>query len=189
MTGSAITIILSQCPKLLGISPEVSTNQPPYLVFINILSKLPFTKLDAAFGLTALVLLYAIRYFTGLLKFENSPRLQKAVFMFGIMRSGLVVVFGTLISFLITRSLGNNSPVSVIESVPSGFDAMGVPRLHWKVLQEAGSTLPSIVLILILEHITVAKSFGRIYKYAVDSDQEILAIGVCNVIAPFFGYV
>lgn len=184
MTGSAITIVLGQCPKLFGI-PDVSTHESPYLIFGNVLAKLPHTQLDVAFGLVSLVFLYAIRFACGRYT-AKSPALRKAVFLFGIMRNGLIVIVGTFISFMICRGRAT-SPISVIQSVPAGFDAMGIPTLRFDVLQEAGGILPSIVLILILEHISVAKSFGRIYDYQISPDQEILAIGVSNIVGSFFG--
>jgi sodium-independent sulfate anion transporter 11 len=96
------------------------------------------------------------------------------------------VIVGTFISFLINRHR-DKSLISIIESVPAGFDAMGVPKLHLSIIKEAGGLVPSICLILILEHISVAKSFGRMYGYTVNSDQEILAIGVSNAVGSFFG--
>lgn len=184
MTGSAITIVLSQWPKLFGI-PDVSTHASPYLIFGNVLAKLPHTQLDVAFGLTSLIFLYSVRFLCGRYTCK-SPALQKAVFLFGIMRNGLIVIVGTFISFMISRGKPT-SPISVIQSVPAGFDAMGVPTLHFDILSEAGGILPSIVLILILEHISVAKSFGRIYDYQINPDQEILAIGISNIVGSFFG--
>lgn len=184
MTGSAITIVLSQCPKMFGIS-GISTHNAPYLVFVHILEKLNDTKIDVAFGLTSLVFLYAVRYSCN--RFNcKSPILQKSIFLFGIMRNGLIVIAGTFISFLVTRGK-SQSPISIIESVPAGFNAMAMPSLRVDFLQEAGGVLPSIVLIMVLEHISVAKAFGRIYNYQINADQEILAIGVCNVIGSFFG--
>lgn len=184
MTGSAITIVLSQWPKLFGL-PDVTTHAPPYLIFGNIIEKLPQTHLDVAFGLSSLVFLYGVKFICA--RFTcRSPVLQKSVFLFGIMRNGLIVILGTFISFLINKGK-DVSPISVIQSVPPGFDHIAVPKLHFDILQEAGGVLPSIVIILILEHITVAKSFGRIYDYQIDADQEILAIGVTNVVGAFFG--
>lgn len=184
MTGSAITIVISQWPKLFGLS-EVSTHESPYLVFGNTLSNLPYTQLDVAFGLSSLLLLYGIRYICGRLKF-TSKRMEKCVFLFNIMRNGLIVVLGTLITFLV---YGNQDivPISIIRSVPAGFDAMGIPSLRFDILSHASSLLPSIVLIMILEHISVAKSFGRIYDYQINPDQEIFAIGISNVVGSFFG--
>ncbi|GAA5795373.1 hypothetical protein HPULCUR_000729 [Helicostylum pulchrum] len=184
MTGSAITIVLSQWPKLFGI-PNVTTHAAPYKILGNILTNLPQTRLDVAFGLSSLVFLYGVKFICARFTCRNAI-LKKSVFLFGIMRNGLIVIVGTFISYLINRGK-DVSPISVIQSVPPGFDHMAVPKLRFDILQEAGGVLPSIVIILILEHITVAKSFGRIYDYQVDADQEILAIGVANVVGAFFG--
>jgi sodium-independent sulfate anion transporter 11 len=78
MTGSALNIIASQVPGLMGItgfecvlvplSPPLdihmnflSTRAATFLVIINTLKGLPITQKDAAFGLTGLFALYAIR--------------------------------------------------------------------------------------------------------------------------------
>ena len=47
--------------------------------------------------------------------------------------------------------------------------------------------LPAVVIILIIEHIAIAKSFGRIFGYTVIPSQEILAQGAANVLSPFVG--
>ncbi|GKT48346.1 sulfide:quinone oxidoreductase, mitochondrial [Colletotrichum spaethianum] len=68
MTGSAISIAVGQLVTLLGIK-GVNTRDATYLVFINTLKNLPKTKLDAAMGLTALTMLYLLRFiFTTLAK-------------------------------------------------------------------------------------------------------------------------
>ncbi|OBZ83939.1 putative sulfate permease C3H7.02 [Choanephora cucurbitarum] len=185
MTGSAITIVLSQWPKLFGIH-DLSTHDPPYKVFVHFFQKISHTQIDSAFGLSSLVILYLIRYICSKIK-PQSAACQKFVFLFGIMRNGLVVIVATLISFFIWRDKQTKSPYSIIESVPAGFDAMGIPHIRWKVLAQTGNVLPSVVLILILEHISVAKSFGRMSGYQIDPNQEILAIGLVNIVAPFFG--
>ncbi|KAI8367837.1 sulfate transporter family-domain-containing protein [Choanephora cucurbitarum] len=185
MTGSAITIVLSQWPKLFGI-PDLSTHDPPYKVFVHFFQKISHTHIDSAFGLSSLVILYLIRSICSKIK-PQSAACQKFVFLFGIMRNGLVVIVATLISFFIWKDKQTKSPYSMIESVPAGFDAMGVPHIQWNALAQTGSVLPSVVLILILEHISVAKSFGRMAGYQIDPNQEILAIGLVNVVAPFFG--
>lgn len=38
-----------------------------------------------------------------------------------------------------------------------------------------------------IEHIAIAKSFGRINGYVINPSQELLAIGVTNLLAPFLG--
>ena len=43
------------------------------------------------------------------------------------------------------------------------------------------------VIVLLIEHISIAKSFGRINNYTINPSQEMLAIGVTNLLGPFLG--
>jgi sodium-independent sulfate anion transporter 11 len=49
------------------------------------------------------------------------------------------------------------------------------------------SELPAIVVILIVEHIAIAKSFGRIFNYTIIPSQEMIAQGAANILSPFVG--
>ncbi|CAO3599115.1 unnamed protein product [Absidia cylindrospora] len=187
MTGSAISITLGQWPKLFGLS-QVDTHNPAYMIFVDFFKNLPFTKLDVAFGLTGLVALYLVRFGCQYLSSRKGlpGRLQKGVFYFGIMRNGLVVIVGTLISFGINRQ-SETSLISIIKDVPAGFDALAVPMLDSRILAASSAVLPSIIIIMILEHVSVAKSFGRVYDYNINPNQEIFAIGISNILGSFFG--
>ncbi|KAI7907534.1 sulfate transporter family-domain-containing protein [Cokeromyces recurvatus] len=184
MTGSSITISIGQWPKLFGIS-SVNTHDSAYLVFGNFFKHLPETQLDAAFGLMGLLWLYTVRWGTNCLT-KRYPKYEKIFFFANIMRNGLLVIFSTLIAFLININR-SSSPIHILKDVPSGFTAMNVPKIDVKLLSQLSSTLPSVIIILILEHIAIAKSFGRINNYKIDADQEIIAIGATNVIGSFFG--
>lgn len=48
------------------------------------------------------------------------------------------------------------------------------------------SEIPASIIVLVLEHIAISKSFGRINDYKVVPDQELIAIGVTNLIGTFF---
>lgn len=54
------------------------------------------------------------------------------------------------------------------------------------IIDTIASELPVSVIILLLEHIAIAKSFGRVNDYKVIPDQEVVAIGVNNLIGTFF---
>ncbi|RCH83056.1 hypothetical protein CU098_001940 [Rhizopus stolonifer] len=184
MTGSSLTISIGQWPKLFGIQ-SVNTHDSAYLVFGNFFKYLPETKLDAAFGLVGLLWLYTIKYGSVRLT-KRYPKYEKWIFFFNIMRNGILVIFGTLIAFLI--NIGRSeSPISILNTVPSGFTAMDVPGISTGLLSQVASTLPSVVIILVLEHVAIAKSFGRVSNYKIDPDQEIIAIGAANVVGSFFG--
>ncbi|GAB5586175.1 Sulfate permease 2 [Umbelopsis nana] len=184
MTGSAITISIGQWPKLFGIS-GVNTQDSAYLIFGHFFEYLPRTKVDAAFGIIGLIWLFSVRFGTQYLT-KRYPKYEKPLFFFNIMRNGLLVIFGTLIAFLI--NIGKStSPISILKTVPAGFNAMGVPKVEVGLLSEVAGTIPSVVIILILEHVAIAKSFGRINDYKINPNQEIIAIGVANVFGSFFG--
>lgn len=43
------------------------------------------------------------------------------------------------------------------------------------------------VIVLVIEHIAIAKSFGRANNYTIDPSQEMVAIGVTNLLGPLLG--
>lgn len=49
------------------------------------------------------------------------------------------------------------------------------------------SDLPSVVIVLLIEHISISKSFGRVNNYTINPSQELVAIGVANCLGPFLG--
>jgi high affinity sulfate transporter 1 len=184
MTGSAITISIGQWPKLFGIT-AVNTQDSTYLIFGNFFKYLPTTQLDVAFGLTGLVWLYGVRYGCQYLG-KRYPKHSTLFFFLSIMRNGVAVIFGTLIAFLI--NIGKKtSPISILKTVPAGFTAMAVPNVSTNLISAIASSLPGAVIILILEHIAISKSFGRINDYTINPNQEIIAIGFTNIFASFFG--
>jgi sodium-independent sulfate anion transporter 11 len=81
MTGAALSIGVGQVPALMGIS-GINNRGPTYLVIIDTLKGLPRTKLDAAMGLSALFLLYAIRIFCSWMT-KKQPSKKKLWFFVG----------------------------------------------------------------------------------------------------------
>ncbi|CAI7238878.1 BEM_collapsed_G0037250.mRNA.1.CDS.1 [Saccharomyces cerevisiae] len=53
-------------------------------------------------------------------------------------------------------------------------------------MSKLGPNLPASIIVLLLEHIAISKSFGRINDYKVVPDQELIAIGVSNLLGTFF---
>lgn len=68
-----------------------------------------------------------------------------------------------------------------------GFQRVGVPRVDVDLVQRFSSFLPATVIVMLVEHIAIAKSFGRVNNYSIDPSQEMVAIGVTNVLGPFLG--
>ncbi|KAI0721519.1 sulfate permease [Cerioporus squamosus] len=187
MTGSALNIVSGQLPGLLGIS-GFDTRAATYKVFINTLKGLPRTKLDAAFGITGLVSLYAIRWICDRLS-KRYPSRARFFFFMSVFRNAFVIVVLTIASWLYCRDRGHNGkyPIKILQDVPRGFKHLGQPTIDPELVKALAPELPVATIILFLEHIAISKSFGRVNGYKIDPNQELIAIGVTNTIGTLFG--
>lgn len=185
ITGSALNIAVGQVPTLLGMS-GFSSRDSTYRVVINILKHLNSCKLDAAVGMTALAMLYGIR---GLCTFlaRRFPAHKKAFFFVNTLRTVFVILLYTLISWLVNRNRMNNPAFMILRTVPRGFQYAQVPALSSDVVNTFVNQLPATVIVLVIEHISIAKSFGRVNNYTINPSQEFVALGVTNLLGPFLG--
>ncbi|KAK7408416.1 hypothetical protein QQX98_009401 [Neonectria punicea] len=185
MTGSGISIAAGQVPKLMGIK-GVNTRAATYKVIIETLKHLGDTKIDAALGLTALVMLYGIRAICSTLA-KKQPQRAKIYFFISTLRTAFVILLYTGISAGINIHRRDNPLVSIIEDVPSGFTHAAAPEIDARIIKSFISELPAAVIVVLIEHISISKSFGRVNNYIIDPSQELVAIGVTNLLGPFLG--
>lgn len=99
VTAASITIIATQIPTMLGIT-EVNSQAPPYRVLIDTAKSLPNSKLDAAIGLSSLVMLFAIREFCSHMA-SRQPVHKRAWTLASSLRLTFTILLFTLISFLV----------------------------------------------------------------------------------------
>lgn len=192
MTGSAINIAVGQVPTLMGIG-GFNTRDHTYKVVINILKHLGRTKIDAAMGLTALFLLYFIRFtFNQLAK--RHPSRAKAYFFLNTLRTAFVILLYTFVSWLVnrhsthhTKKEADRSPFKILGRVPRGFQHAQVPIVNKEIARFLLPELVQAIIVLVIEHVSIAKSFGRVNNYVIDPSQELVAIGVTNLLGPFLG--
>lgn len=185
MTGSAITIAVGQIPTMLGIT-GFSTRDPSYLVFIHTLQNLGKMKLDAAMGLTALTLLYLIRSACSW-GAHRYPTNQRLIFFISTLRTVFVILLYTMISWLVNKDHRTEPSFKILQDVPRGFQHAGVPMLNASLIRSFLGDLPATVIVLLIEHIAISKSFGRVNNYVINPSQEMVAIGVTNILGPFLG--
>ena len=186
VTAASITIMCTQIPTCLGI-PGINTRESPYQVIINTLKGLPNAQVDAAIGLGSLVLLFAIRDFCGLME-KRQPSQKRMWSFISSLRLTFVMLLFTLVSYLVNRVHGvDNSPFRIVGHIEPGFQKAGLPRPDTKLLKLILPELPAISIILIIEHIAIAKAMGRLYNYTITPSQEIVALGAANMFSPFVG--
>ena len=120
MTGSALNIAVGQIPTMMGITaPGFSTRGPTYQVFIHTLKYLGRTKLDAAMGLTALFMLYAIRSACNFAA-RRQPNRSKLWFFISTLRTAFVLLLYTMISWLVNRHHRKKPLFKILLTVPRG---------------------------------------------------------------------
>lgn len=198
MTGSAINIVWSQVPALMGYDSLVDTRASTYHIVIDSLIHLPDTKLDVVFGLIPLIILYVWKWWctTGGPNqadkhYSSMPKraaFWKTFYFYAqAMRSPAVIVVFTVISWRVTRHRSMEKlPISILGTVPSGLKHAGSIKFPEGLLSKMTSEIPSSMILLVLEHIAISKSFGRINDYKVVPNQELIAIGATNLIGTFF---
>ena len=186
MTGSAVNIAVGQVPNLMGIG-GFSTRDATYEVVINILKHLGRTsRYDAAMGISALVLLYLLR-FSCYLASRKWPLRRKLFNFLATTRVVFVILLYVMISWLATRNRKSNPEFKILGTVPRGFQNVGAPKMSVPIIKTFASQLPASVIVLWIEHIAIAKAFGRVNHYTIDNSQEMVAIGLTNVLGPFLG--
>jgi sodium-independent sulfate anion transporter 11 len=120
MTGAAISIAVGQVPNLLGIA-GINTREATYKVLINTLKHLPNAKLDAAMGLSALFMLYAIRMFCSWMT-KMQPQRKKLWFFISTLRMAFVILLYIMISYLANRHVkdAKKAKFKILGKVPRG---------------------------------------------------------------------
>ncbi|KIW62478.1 hypothetical protein PV04_10651 [Phialophora macrospora] len=187
ITGSAINIAVGQVPTLMGIKVKgFNTRDSTYLVVINTLKYLGHTKLDAAIGLTALFMLYLIRFTLNRCA-KKMPHRAKLFFFLSTLRTAFVLCLYILIAYLVNRNHREKPKFQLLGKVPRGFKHAAVPTINTEIISYFASELPASVIVLLIEHIAISKSFGRINNYTINPSQELVAIGVTNLLGPFLG--
>lgn len=119
MTGSAINIISGQSSKLLGETVDFNTYGPTYQTIIKTLKFLPSSTIDASLGLTALFMLYLIRFGCNY-GAKKIPHRAKLFFFLSTLRTVFVILFYVMVSAAVNIHRKDDPLFEIIETVPRG---------------------------------------------------------------------
>lgn len=168
IAGSALLIIVSQLKLLLGVAVERGST---WSQLHAIAAQVPHTNLAALLLSTAsVVLLQFARRYTGFV-----PRLAPLV---------LIVVTTLLV---VTLDLDRLHGVAVVGQVAGGLPALQLALPAWGDI--GALLLPALVLAFIgtVQNITMAQALAMKRRERVDANQELVGLGLSNVVASFFG--
>ncbi|CCH61844.1 hypothetical protein TBLA_0F03050 [Henningerozyma blattae CBS 6284] len=180
-SGSAFNILWGQIPGLMGYSKDVNTRQDTYKVVVDTLKKLPKTNINAVMGLIPLFCLFVWKYGCdyALRRGNLKPWPKRIVFYLLSLRVTIVIIICSAAAYG-----AKNPSLKVLGKIPKGFAAASDNRLKSipsDLVSDIWSEIPASVIVLVLEHVSIAKSFARVNNYRVSADQELTAIGVSNV--------
>lgn len=173
--GASVTILTSQLRHLLGV--RVPRHQGPGMVVSTWLSLLrsagQANPCDVITSAVCLAVLLATKELADRCRHRLKVPLPTEL---------LVVVGATLVSHI--GRLHERFGSSVAGDIPTGFMAPQAPdpRLMWRVALDA---MP-LALVGSAFSISLAEMFARSHGYSVRANQELLAVGCCNVLPTFF---
>lgn len=165
-SAAAIIIGLSQLKHLIGV--DLERNNKIHYLLINLWEHLhEIHWLTLGIGVASIIVIKTLK--------KYAPKIPSA----------LVVVFlGTVLVF----GLGlQHNGVSIVGIIPSGFPAFQVPEISLDLLVDLSPLALTISIIAFMEAISVAKSIEEKHDYyKVRPSQELIALGLSNLIGSFF---
>ncbi|XP_059023467.1 sulfate anion transporter 1 [Mustela lutreola] len=173
--GASVTILTSQMKHLLGV--RIPRHQGLGMVVSTWLSLVrgagQANLCDVVTSATCLAVLLAGK--------ELSERCQRRLKV-PLPTELVVIVVATMVSHF--GQLHERFGSSVAGDIPTGFVAPRVPDpgLMWRVVLDA---VP-LALVGSAFSISLAEMFARSHGYSVRANQELLAVGCCNVLPAFF---
>jgi sulfate permease, SulP family len=162
--GIALTIIIKQLPKLIGI--EHGSGHAYMQVWHTLTHLTQSNPWTIATGGSALVVLFLFdRYL---------PRVPGA----------LVVLIGGISASRILQL--HQRGVEIVGAIPAGLPHPGLPILPWSDWLQAAPAAVGLVLVLFAESMGAARTFASKNGYDVDPNQELRALGFANIASGIF---
>ncbi|XP_015246200.1 PREDICTED: solute carrier family 26 member 6-like [Cyprinodon variegatus] len=174
-TASACHVCVSQLKYLFGVTPDRFTG-PLSLIYtiVDICKLLPQTRVpELVVSLVSLTILIIVKEINGC--YRRKLPLPIPIEL-------IVVVGATIITYFC--GLRSEYLVDVVGEIPSGLKVPRAPdtTLFSKIIGDAFA----VAIVGYAISISLGKTFGLKHGYKVDSNQELVAIGLCNAIGGFF---
>ncbi|XP_050537914.1 sodium-independent sulfate anion transporter-like [Daktulosphaira vitifoliae] len=198
-SAAAIVIATSQMKDLLGINIKSSS-------FIGVWDQLAnrigeISTGDATLGITCMIVLLLLRKMKDIqigpsdTKEKSTAQrvMLSAIWLISTARNIIVVVFCAILGYFYEKN--GNLPFKLSSNVEPGLPKFQVPAFETTYKNETytfidmasklGSGILVVPLLSILENISLAKFFAD--GKTVDATQEMLALGVSNLVSSFVG--
>uniref|UniRef100_A0A3B4UZJ6 Solute carrier family 26 member 5 n=1 Tax=Seriola dumerili TaxID=41447 RepID=A0A3B4UZJ6_SERDU len=174
-TAASVHVVVSQLKYLLGVKTQRFSGPLSAIYSVKaVLSDITSTNITTLIlGLVCIVFLYGVK--------DINERFKKKL-PIPIPGEIIVVIVSTGVSYGL--SLSEDYNVDVVGKIPTGLLPPAAPQF---------SLLPSLVtdsfavaIVGFSMGMSLAKIFALKHGYSVDGNQELIALGLCNLISSFF---
>ncbi|KAM3926869.1 sulfate transporter-like [Leptodactylus fuscus] len=175
VTGSSLTIVTSQMKYVLGLKiPRRDGAGSLVLTWIDVFSNLQTTNIcDLVTSIVALAVMLPIKHLND--KYKNKLKVPIPVELF-------VIIVATLSSHYFNFNGKYGS--SICGPIPTGFLSPKAPE--WSLIPKIAIDAVPIAIIGFAMTVSLAEIFAKKHGYTIRTNQEMIAIGMCNMIPSFF---
>ena len=165
MNGIALTVLVSQLPRLFGFSVEASGMIEGVRGFVRGVADgrtVPFALVVGSGCLAVVLGLRALK--------PTAPGVLVAV----VLATLAVTLFGHL------------GPIAVVGAVPSGLPRPALPAVSLSDVGQVFMAAVGIALVSFADTSVLSRTFAGRQGYRVDPNRELIGLGVANLIGGFF---
>jgi high affinity sulfate transporter 1 len=165
ISGLAVTIIISQLPKIAGVSVDASKSLAKLGQLATQLGDVNGYSLFLGI-LTIAALLISRKWF---------PKFPATI---------ITLLAFTAITVLFSL---NAKGLAIVGTVPSGLIGFHIPWMGWEEFTYLISVCLATTVVVFADSLLTARSFALQHKDTFDDDQELRSIGIANMVGGFFG--
>jgi high affinity sulfate transporter 1 len=167
MNGIALTVLLSQLPKLFGFSIDAEGVIPEATAFVRGVADGETNQAALIIGVASLLVILAFKRWR--------PRIP-GVLVSVVGATVAVGVFG----------LAQRYHLSVVGPLPQGLPSFQIPNVSASHAEALVAGAIGIALVSFADTSVLSRTFAIRGGYRVDPNQELVALGAANVAAGFF---
>jgi high affinity sulfate transporter 1 len=166
MNGLALTILISQLPKLFGFSVDGDGLLAEIEGFVRGVATGDAVPAAAAVGLGGIVLILVLQRWL--------PKLPAV----------LIMVVLSIVAAIVFDLAAHG--VSLIGELPKGFPPLTIPDIRWSDLAPLAAGALAIAVVSLADTISTSSAFAQRTGQEVHGNQEMLGIGAANIAAGLF---
>ena len=165
MNGIALTVLVSQVPKLLGFSISAEGLIPEVVATVRGIVAGEAVPAALAIGGASLVVILACRFF--------APKVP------GV----LIAVVGAIVAVSV---FGLQDVLSVVGAVPQGLPPFSLPPIELGDISTLMAAAIGIAFVSFADTSVLSRTYALRGGYSVDPNRELVALGVANVSGAMF---